>query len=242
MTPQANTTAEMNGGPFSSSGVQAQTRVQAPARSAARRPGLYARYGKRLFDMAMVLMATPIALPLVMILWLLIRRDGGSGFFCQPRVGLNGRIFNCWKLRSMAVDAEDRLRRMCESDPEVAREWHEHQKLANDPRITRIGQFLRKTSLDEIPQLWNIFRGEMSVVGPRPFLPSQQELYVGAGGRAYFDMRPGVTGAWQVEGRSATRFVDRVHFDDSYHDTISLRRDLGLILRTVTVVLRMTGR
>lgn len=236
---QSNSITNIAAGPFSPA---ATAESSAAAQKVRARPGLYARFGKRLFDLAMVLMAVPVALPLVLVLVLIVRRDGGPGFFCQPRVGRGGRVFNCWKLRTMAVDAEERLKRMCDADPEIAREWHEHQKLAKDPRITRVGQFLRKTSLDEIPQLWNILKGEMSVVGPRPFLPSQQDLYTQAGGRAYFHMRPGVTGAWQVEGRSATRFVDRVRFDEDYHASISLRRDLGLILRTVTVVLRMTGR
>jgi exopolysaccharide production protein ExoY len=172
---------------------------------------------------------------------MMVRRDGGSALFIQPRVGLNGRVFKCYKLRTMAVNAEARLKEMCDSDPEIAREWHENQKLAVDPRITKIGAFLRKTSLDELPQLINIFKGDMSLVGPRPFLPDQQAFYTEAGGRAYFSMRPGVTGLWQVEGRGTTRFVDRAHYDETYYAKASLSADISLLMRTVGVVFKMTG-
>lgn len=197
---------------------------------------------KRFSDLVLVALVAPIAVPLVLLLWVLVRLDGGPGFFTQPRVGLDGRIFRCWKLRSMAIDAEARLQRMCDTDPEIAREWQENQKLADDPRITAIGRLLRKTSLDELPQLWNILTGEMSVVGPRPFMPEQQDLYVEAGGRAYFRMRPGVTGPWQVFGRSKTRFTDRVMFDEGYFEQASLLTDTRLLLHTGLVVIRMTGR
>lgn len=212
-------------------------KAQAPVR-----PNRYFGLRKRVFDLLLVAMMIPVALPVVALMWLLVRLDGGPGFYSQPRIGRDGRTFRCWKLRSMAVNAEERLRELCEADPKIAREWAENQKLANDPRITRIGQFLRKSSLDELPQLWNILVGDMSIVGPRPFLPEQQELYTRAGGRAYFLMRPGVTGEWQVYGRSATRFVDRVRFDEGYYDNASLRQDVRLLMGTARVVVRMTGR
>jgi exopolysaccharide production protein ExoY len=197
---------------------------------------------KRVFDLVMALLALPVSLPLIAVLWLLVRADGGPGFFAQARVGRDGRHFQCLKLRTMAVDAEDRLRKMCESDPQIAREWHENQKLEHDPRITRIGEFLRKTSLDELPQLLNILLGDMSIVGPRPFMPEQQDLYTAAGGRAYFLMRPGITGSWQVFGRSATRFIDRVGYDQEYYAQASLGNDARLIMATVSVVMKMTGK
>lgn len=212
-------------------------KAQAPVR-----PNRYFGLRKRVFDLLLVAMMIPVALPVVALMWLLVRLDGGPGFYSQPRIGRDGRTFRCWKLRSMAVNAEERLRELCEADPKIAREWAENQKLANDPRITRIGQFLRKSSLDELPQLWNILVGDMSIVGPRPFLPEQQELYTRAGGRAYFLMRPGVTGEWQVYGRSATRFVDRVRFDEGYYDNASLGQDVRLLMGTARVVVRMTGR
>lgn len=205
------------------------------------RPRGYLGVPKRVFDVAVALAILPVAAPLLAVLWLAVRLDGGPGLFLQDRVGRNGRVFRCWKLRTMAVDAEARLKRLCAADPEIAREWQENQKLANDPRVTRIGRFLRKTSLDELPQLVNILRGDMSVVGPRPFLPEQLPLYVAAGGRAYFYLRPGVTGPWQVEGRGKTRFVDRVSYDEDYFAEASVRTDLRLILETVHVLRHMTG-
>lgn len=217
----------------------------APAQAAARPTGRgngYLGLRKRAFDLGFLVLVIPVAIPLVAVLWLAVRLDGGPGFYTQSRVGRNGRLFRCWKLRSMAPDADDRLRELCETDPDIAREWHENQKLADDPRITRVGRLLRKTSLDELPQLWNILTGDMSLVGPRPFLPEQTALYTAAGGRSYFLMRPGVTGEWQVHGRSATRFVDRVDFDESYYHQASAMHDLRLMAATVRVVLRMTGR
>ncbi len=198
--------------------------------------------GKRLFDILLCLVILPVVALVTTVLWALVRADGGPGFFCQTRVGRGGRPFRCWKLRSMAVDAETRLTQLCAHDPALAREWHNRQKLENDPRVTRIGAFLRRTSLDELPQIWNILRGDMSLVGPRPFMPSQERLYAEAGGRAYFLIRPGVTGPWQVDGRSTTRFVDRVRFDEGYYASASALTDLALLIRTAGVVVRMTGR
>lgn len=209
---------------------------------AAVRPNPYFSGAKRISDLAFTLVILPVVIPLIALLWILVRLDGGPGFFVQTRVGKGGRHFRCLKLRTMAVDAEERLRKMCEADPAIAKEWRERQKLECDPRITRMGRFLRKTSLDELPQFINILRGEMSVVGPRPFMPAQQDLYTQAGGRAYFLMRPGVTGTWQVYGRSTTRFVDRVRFDENYYDDASLGYDLRLMAATGGVMMKMTGR
>lgn len=142
----------------------------------------------------------------------------------------------------MVPDAEVRLQQHIAADPAVAQEWLYAQKLKQDPRITALGNLLRKTSLDELPQLWNILLGEMSLVGPRPFTPDQLPLYVTVGGEAYFRLRPGITGPWQVFGRNATRFADRVKFDESYAQACSVWRDLALILGTAMVVLKMTGR
>lgn len=204
--------------------------------------GLYRRFGKRVFDLLLAVFLLPVILPVIVGLWLWVRRDGGPGFFIQPRIGKDGRVFQCWKLRTMVVDAEAALKKMCEDCPERAREWHVNQKLTQDPRITRAGRFLRATSLDELPQLFNVLRGDMSFVGPRPFLIDQEEIYRDAGGKAYFRMRPGITGIWQVEGRNATSFAARVGFDNRYFETTSLLRDLGLILRTALIVVRRTGR
>ena len=212
--------------------------VRQTSRSGAR---LYQRVFKRLIDTLLVVVSLPIVVLVIGGLALIIRRDGGPAFFVQPRVGLNGEVFPCFKLRTMHVDAEARLAEMCATDPIIAAEWHRDQKLRIDPRITKVGCFLRRSSLDELPQLFNVLRGEMSIVGPRPFLPSQEELYRRAGGRAYYAMRPGITGSWQVAGRGDTRFVDRVGFDDNYHSRLSFREDLMILLKTVGVVIKSTG-
>lgn len=203
---------------------------------------LYAGYVKRALDLVLCVVLIPVLLPLLAVIWALVRRDGGSGLFIQPRVGRDGRVFQCFKFRTMVMNAEKVLEDMCARDPEVAAEWLKYQKLKNDPRISRVGRFLRATSLDELPQIFNVLLGDMSLVGPRPFLPSQQALYDEAGGATYYKVRPGITGPWQVFGRSATTFKARVEFDDTYYRNLSLTADLGLILRTVKVVLCRTGK
>ena len=215
--------------------------VVAPAGGVAKK-SLYRIVGKRIFDLGLVFLSAPLWAPLIAILWLIARRDGGAGFYGQERVGLNGQKFTCWKLRTMVPHAETVLDEMLAKNPDLAREWQLHQKLQNDPRITRIGAFLRATSLDELPQIWNVLRGDMSLVGPRPFMTDQTSLYTAAGGQAYFRLRPGITGLWQVGGRNATAFVDRIDYDDSYYMTVSFGLDIRLILRTFLVVLRSNGQ
>lgn len=203
----------------------------------------YLTVGKRLFDVLFALVLAPIILPIVFGLWVAVRFDGGPGFFRQPRVGRNGRVFMCWKLRTMRVDAEQELERLCRQDPEIAREWRIHQKLDKDPRITRLGGFLRATSLDELPQYLNVLLGDMSFVGPRPFLPAQAALYDSVpGSDAYYKLRPGITGLWQVIGRSETTFVSRVRYDADYMRQLSFANDMSLIWKTVGVVLKKTGK
>lgn len=216
--------------------------VQSNRGSAVQRSGFYAAYGKRVLDFVISLAALPVLLPILLVLWLLVKRDGGPGLFVQPRVGLDGRVFNCYKFRSMVQNAEKVLEDMCARDPEVAAEWNTYQKLRNDPRISSIGKILRATSLDELPQILNVLKGDMSFVGPRPFLPSQKAIYDGAGGSAYYRVRPGITGPWQVFGRSATTFDARVDFDNAYYKNLSLYADLGLLFRTVKVVVCRTGK
>ena len=206
----------------------------APARGG----GLYERVLKRWLDLVFVLAAAPLALPLVLALAFLVRRDGGPAFFLQERVGRDGRVFRILKLRSMVVDAEARLEAHLDADPALRAEWDANQKLRNDPRITAVGRFLRRSSLDELPQLWNVLRGEMSVVGPRPMLPEQRALYPG---RAYYRMRPGITGPWQVSDRNAVSFADRARFDADYAGRMSLPTDVVIMLLTVRTMLRGTG-
>lgn len=203
---------------------------------------VYADHLKRVLDLVLCALMLPVLLPVMAVIWVLVRRDGGPGLFTQTRIGRDGRVFRCFKFRSMVVNAEQVLQDMCARNPDVAAEWLKYQKLKNDPRISRVGRLLRATSLDELPQIFNVLLGDMSLVGPRPFLPSQKALYDEAGGSAYYRVRPGVTGPWQVFGRSATTFKDRVRFDNAYYQNLSLGADLGLILRTAMVVVRRTGK
>ena len=201
-------------------------------------PRAYGHVGKRVLDIVLVLCAAPIALLVVALFCPLIMRDGGSPFFTQSRVGRRGRVFRMVKLRSMVKNAEARLESCLATDPERRREWDETQKLRHDPRITGVGQFIRKSSIDEIPQLWNVLKGDMSIVGPRPMMPDQRVLYPGT---AYYALRPGVTGLWQISARNDTSFADRAEYDARYFRTLSLRTDLWIMMRTVRVVLRCTG-
>ena len=200
--------------------------------------GLYRRFFKRAFDVATVLVLALIVLPVVLLFGLLIRLDGGPALYSQPRVGQGGRIFRCWKLRTMQVDAERRLAELIAADPRARAEWATRQKLKNDPRITPVGRILRKTSLDELPQLWNVLKGEMSLVGPRPMLPDQAPLYPG---RAYYFLRPGVTGFWQISDRNETSFAGRAAFDTDYSRRMSFLTDMMVLVATAWVVVRGTG-
>lgn len=204
-----------------------------------KRPGaLYRATGKRALDITVVLLASLFVLPVVGLLALLVARDGGKPFYTQDRVGRNGRIYKIWKLRSMVDDADARLEAHLNAHPQARIEWDETQKLKDDPRITRFGALLRKSSMDELPQLWNVLKGDMSLVGPRPMMPSQVALYPGA---AYYQLRPGITGSWQVSARNASTFADRAKFDTSYERDLSFMADTKLLIATVRVVLKGTG-
>lgn len=198
----------------------------------------YARFVKRPIDMLAVLASAPIVVPVVLILALMVIYHGGKPFYSQLRVGKSGRSFRLWKLRTMVEDADLRLAEFLATDPVAKAEWDSTQKLKNDPRITPAGRFLRKTSLDELPQLWNVFIGDMSVVGPRPMMLDQAVLYPGAD---YYHLRPGVTGLWQISDRNDSTFAARAGFDARYADELSAHGDLSIIMRTVGVVLRCTG-
>lgn len=200
--------------------------------------GLYRSRLKRVFDVAVVCLFSPLIVLTIGILALFVARDGGNSFYTQSRVGLDGRVYRMWKLRSMVVGADEKLEEHLVLDPAAREEWDTTQKLKSDPRITRFGRILRKSSMDELPQLWNVLIGDMSLVGPRPMMPSQQNLYPG---QAYYRLRPGITGPWQVSKRNESSFADRAHFDQDYDRNLSLSTDLGLLIKTVRVVLRATG-
>lgn len=195
-------------------------------------------HAKRVLDLFIILVTAPFTLALVGLLAFLVSRDGGKAFYGQPRLGKDGTVFTLWKLRSMVPDAEARLEHYLAQDAAARQEWETTQKLKRDPRVTWLGRYLRKYSLDELPQLWNVFRGQMSLVGPRPMFPEQRTLYPGT---AYFEMRPGLTGLWQVSERNRCSFAERADYDTTYAGIMSLRTDLAILLRTVSVVTRGTG-
>ena len=203
------------------------------------REGAYRQYFKRLLDVMIVLLAALPAAVLVGVMAAFVALDGHNPFYRQPRIGRNGRIFSMWKLRTMVPGADTVLEAYLAGSPAARAEWEHHQKLRHDPRITRIGRFLRRTSLDELPQLWNVARGEMSIVGPRPIMQNQTGLYPGV---EYYQLLPGITGFWQTSERNATSFHERAHFDRAYYHRLSFVTDLRIILRTFGVVLRATGQ
>lgn len=211
---------------------------EAPQAPSAPVGGLYRGLPKRALDVALVLLAAPAVLLVIALLALLVALDGARPFYVQERLGRGGRIYRMWKLRSMVPNADVRLAAHLESDPRARAEWDRDQKLREDPRVTRLGRLLRKSSLDELPQVWNVLKGDMSLVGPRPMLPEQRPLYPGT---AYFRLRPGITGPWQVSERHETGFAERARFDAAYEREVSLRTDLRLLVATARVVARCTG-
>lgn len=213
-----------------------------PMKSAApaplRYPSLYRRFGKRFLDICFVVLSAPIVVPLTLVFALMLVSQGVMPFYRQPRVGRNGKIFNLLKLRTMVHDAEAVLDRYLSDNPEARDEWERNQKLQQDPRIIKGGAFLRKSSMDELPQFWNVLMGEMSLIGPRPMMVSQQELYPSD---TYYSMRPGISGMWQVSKRNNSTFADRALHDNAYWKCMSFSTDVSILVRTIFVVLRGTG-
>jgi lipopolysaccharide/colanic/teichoic acid biosynthesis glycosyltransferase len=195
-------------------------------------------YMKRSLDLGALALMAPAAICIVGLLAVAIRFDGGSPFYSQPRLGRGGKVFRLWKLRTMVPDAEQQLERHLVENADARREWDSTQKLKFDPRITWMGRYLRKYSLDELPQLLNVLLGDMSLIGPRPMFPEQRHHYPGT---AYFDVRPGLTGLWQVSVRNASSFAERAVHDTRYANNLSFRSDLSILLRTPIVVLKGTG-
>jgi len=192
-------------------------------------------------DIVVALLALIVFGPLMVMIWLIVRLSSdGPGIYAHPRIGLNGREFRCLKFRSMVRNSNERLAELLASDPQARLEWEQTHKLRNDPRITPIGWFLRKSSLDELPQLFNVLKGEMSLVGPRPVIAAEIERY-GAHALDYIRTRPGLTGLWQVSGRSDTSYAARVALDVAYVRLWSLGRDVEIILKTVPAVLLQKG-
>jgi Undecaprenyl-phosphate galactose phosphotransferase WbaP len=202
---------------------------------------LRSRILKRALDLFLVLLAAPLVLPAGALIALLIRTSSkGPVFFGHRRLGKRGRWFRAWKFRTMVPDGDAVLNRYLEQHPSMKQEWEATQKLRRDPRVTSIGRFLRKTSLDELPQLWNVLLGQMSLVGPRPIVEAESSRY-GAVFGLYMEVAPGITGLWQVSGRNNTSYPERVRIDAFYVRNWSLWLDLHILLRTVRTVLTGEG-
>jgi exopolysaccharide production protein ExoY len=196
---------------------------------------------KRALDIVITLPLILFFLPLFLLLALAVWVQGdGPIIFSHGRVGFDGNEFRCLKFRSMVANAQQRLTKLLEEDPEALAEWNATHKLKNDPRITRLGQFLRKSSLDELPQLFNILKGEMSLIGPRPITWSEVSQYEGSFAD-YTRTRPGLTGLWQVSGRSDLSYRERVMLDVAYVRNWSFVGDLMILLRTVPAILLRRG-
>ncbi len=200
---------------------------------------LYRHLLKRILDIAFVILTLPFSLPIIALCALALWLEGGQPFYTQDRLGAGGKRFSILKLRTMVRNADQVLETYLASDPALRHEWNTLQKLRNDPRITPIGRLLRKTSLDELPQLLNVLIGHMSLVGPRPMLPEQLEMYGDPG--AYFTLKPGITGLWQVSARNNSVFSYRNEVDGAYERALTLKMDLTILFKTIGVVLRPTG-
>lgn len=206
-------------------------------------PGTYAVGGfrKRALDFCVALVAIVLLCPILVIVAVAIKIfDGGPVFFSHRRVGFGARPFSCLKFRTMVMDADVRLQTYLRSNPEAAEEWNATRKLRDDPRVTLIGGALRRSSLDELPQLFNVLRGDMSLVGPRPIVADEAKRY-GRDVFTYLSVRPGLTGAWQVNGRSDVSYAERVRMDVEYCTTWSSVKDLIIMLRTIPVLFSGRG-
>lgn len=197
---------------------------------------------KRFVDILGGICGLILLIPLTIGIYIanLIAGDKEPIFYTQERYGKNGKIFKMYKYRSMVVGADEKLKKLLEEDEEARKEYTEFKKLKNDPRITKVGEFIRKTSLDEFPQFINVLKGEMSLVGPRPYLPREKEDING-----YFNyimsVKPGITGFWQTNGRSNTTFVDRLDMDMKYYYKHSLKLDMKILKQTVSDVIKKEG-
>ncbi len=199
---------------------------------------IYRDHFKRGVDIFLVLMAALLVAIILGVCAFLVAKDGGSPFYHQTRIGRFGKTFKMWKLRSMVANADEALEAHLVNNPSARGEWNRNQKLRNDPRITKIGHILRKTSLDELPQLWNVLKGDMSLVGPRPMMVDQQALYPGS---AYYALRPGLTGFWQVSVRHESSFAERAQYDAEYLSKVTLAQDISVMWKTISVVTKGTG-
>lgn len=197
---------------------------------------------KRLFDILFAFTVLFVGFPLFLLISFAIKcSSSGPIFYSHERIGRGGRPFPCYKFRTMYEDADARLIKLLNENPELRGEWDEKHKLQNDPRVTVLGAFLRKSSLDELPQFWNVVKGDLSVVGPRPVVKQEIAKYFGEKAEIILSIRPGLTGLWQVSGRSDIGYAMRVQLDELYVDTQSLLLDLKLIAKTIPAMLFSRG-
>jgi exopolysaccharide production protein ExoY len=210
----------------------AVARVAAPTRGAA--------MTKRIVDVLGAIVLGLVFSPLILTIMFLMRKSGGTVIYRHRRVGRSGQMFSCLKFRTMVPNADQVLRDLLESDPDLRAEWIRDHKLRHDPRVTRLGRFLRRTSLDELPQLMNVLRGEMSLVGPRPVV-REELLRYGRNVGTYLAAKPGITGLWQVTGRNDTDYRRRVVLDTYYVRNQNLLLDLYILVKTTGVVLGGSG-
>lgn len=198
---------------------------------------------KRTFDIAFSFCALILGFPFFFLIGLIIYiTSPGSVIYSHKRIGRGSKPFKCYKFRSMYRDADIRLKEILASDPARREEWEKTYKLKNDPRITPIGTILRKTSLDELPQFWNVLKGDLSIVGPRPVVQEEVEKYLGFKAPKILSVRPGLTGPWQVSGRSDIHcYQKRIELDEFYIDNRSMKLDLKLIAKTIPVMLFSKG-
>lgn len=196
---------------------------------------------KRSLDVTFAICALVLFCPIFLMIMALVKfNDRGPAFYRHERVGHNGQKFKCLKFRTMAVNGDELLRRYLLDNPDASAEWEATRKLKNDPRVTAVGKVLRKLSLDELPQLINIIRGEMSVVGPRPVVDEELQAY-DSFAVYYLRTRPGLTGLWQISGRNDVSYESRIAFDTQYVQTWSLIQDIAIILKTIPAVCSARG-
>lgn len=198
---------------------------------------------KRIIDVVGALVGVVALIPLTIIIYItriVLKENDGPIFYDQLRIGKDGKVFKMYKYRSMVIGADEKLFKYLEENEEARKEYKEYKKLKDDPRITKIGKFLRKTSLDEFPQFINVLKGDMSLVGPRPYLPREKED-MGEYYTYIIKSRPGITGYWQIAGRSDVTFDDRLKMDYNYNRNKSLKTDLKILIKTVLNVMKKEG-
>lgn len=197
---------------------------------------------KRAIDILGSIIGIILFLPLTLVVYIcnIIEKDKGPIFYTQKRIGKDGKIFKMYKYRSMVVDADRKLNKYLKEHPEAKKEYSEYKKLKEDPRITKVGKFLRKSSLDEFPQFINVLKGEMSLVGPRPYL-RREKKEMGMYYEYIISLKPGLTGFWQINGRSDVTFKDRLEMDMKYYKENSLTLDMQLLIKTIVKIIKREG-